>query len=614
MRSLLTSACLFATATAWTVTWSDTPANLLGIAQPGLTTHAFRPKADLQYNLTWGLTTDRIYVAVEAQTTGWVGFGLSEAGGMRGADIMMGHVDSSGIAYVGDYHATANQKPVYDGCQDWTVHHGEERDGSTMLVVSRKLTTEDSNDRPILLSGGLKTQGLLAAYGSDGDDDPATYSHHGANKYKYKLDLNSGTPGDQPSWSAAKLATADLSFFELKANEGTAGTPDGTDAGFAKTFVGPQAGGQLIPEARTTYNEYCFPADAAWGQTGKFMVAFEGIADGSPSNVHHFVLHGYDQDSCQKGAGERIVWVGGVNFYEDLPTDVGMSTARAQSYRLQVHYDNAAQPPAAGLRDNSGVRIWLSATTPVHQGATLQLGDGTLRLAESGAIIPTGRSFFQFSCPTIALPHDITVFGSILHMHQTGDQMYTELTNSAGVVTRPNSVEYFDFAFQDPTLVEPYTIRNGDSLTTRCYFKNQASTNISFGLGSEQEMCIDFLFYYPYNANIQEHCTLGFGGALGGTYDGSTAITSASDPGMRVFGTDVGTPDDPTCTGGATTTTGAGATTTAAPTAGAGATTTAAPTVGPGVDTSTDGGGRTSPGGAAASLLLALGTAAICGF
>jgi hypothetical protein len=49
---------------------------------------------------------------------------------------------------------------------------------------------------------------------------------------------------------------------------------------------------------------------------------------------------------------------------------------------------------------------------------------------------------------------DITVFGSILHMHANGDMMYTEVTTAAGdVVTRPNAVEYFDFAFQDPTMV-----------------------------------------------------------------------------------------------------------------------------------------------------------------
>jgi hypothetical protein len=93
-----------------------------------------------------------------------------------------------------------------------------------------------------------------------------------------------------------------------------------------------------------------------------------------------------------------------------------------------------------------------------------------------------------------------------------------------------------------------------------------------------------------------------------------TGTTLAACPGGTAFTVPSGT----MCSGGLTTTaapaTGAGATTTAAPATGAGATTTAAPTVGPGVDAGTGGAERASPAGAAASLLLALGMAAVCGF
>ena len=65
-------------------------------------------------------------------------------------------------------------------------------------------------------------------------------------------------------------------------------------------------------------------------------------------------------------------------------------------------------------------------------------------------------------------------------------------------------------------------------------------------------MCIDFLYYYPYNANIKPYCTYHPGADFGGTYDGFTKITSADDNGMRAFGINVGTSDDPSCQGGAT--------------------------------------------------------------
>ena len=33
--------------------------------------------------------------------------------------------------------------PTKDGCQDWSVHHGEEKDGRTLLVFSRAFATGD---------------------------------------------------------------------------------------------------------------------------------------------------------------------------------------------------------------------------------------------------------------------------------------------------------------------------------------------------------------------------------------------------------------------------------------------------------------------------------------
>ena len=117
----------------------------------------------------------------------------------------------------------ANQAPTLDGCQDWSVLYGEEKEGWTLVVVSRKLTTEDSNDHPLLLTG-LKRTGILAAHGSDSPDYAGSPTYHGATKAKIFVDLdsNAGAVG-QAEWSAAKLSDATKASFELRANE--ASTP-----------------------------------------------------------------------------------------------------------------------------------------------------------------------------------------------------------------------------------------------------------------------------------------------------------------------------------------------------------------------------------------------------
>lgn len=122
------------------------------------------------------------------------------------------------------------------------------------------------------------------------------------------------------------------------------------------------------------------------------------------------------------------------------------------------------------------------------------------------------------------------------------------MKDSSGVVKRPNAVEYFDFAWQDPTLVEPFKIKPGDELITRCYFNNKGSSAVEFGLGSDQEMCIDFIFYYPYleaNKNAlaaTQYC----GYEAYGQFKKDTKL-DLNDDGMRVFGINAGAADDPKC-------------------------------------------------------------------
>ncbi len=68
---------------------------------------------------------------------------------------------------------------------------------------------------------------------------------------------------------------------------------------------------------------------------------------------------------------------------------------------------------------------------------------------------------------------------------------------------------------------------------------------MAFGQGSDEEMCIDFIFYYPYlqsNSALAPTQYCGFE-----TYGNFEQKTTVTDDGFRVFAVDAGTPDDPTC-------------------------------------------------------------------
>jgi ABC-type multidrug transport system ATPase subunit len=549
--------------------WTTSPSDLLDQYEPSPTFKTTTPISPFaSYKLWWSYSLEKEHITfvIEAKTTGWVGMGIAEAAGMRGADIMMGHVLSSGKVVVEDFHSIANALPNKDGCQDWEALAGEEdaTTGSTLLVFGRKFRTNDSNDHPILIQS-IKRLTLLLAHGADGDD--TDYNMHPTGKnVKYPVDLSKATSADKSNWRNEKIATHGITYLDLRAS-GT--SPTSAAAKEVNGRQGPTVGGFNVPATRTTYVDFCYPlsVNSNWARENKYMIAFEGLVDpqgrtSNPNNIHHTVLYAYDGDDCS--GTDSIIWVGGVTFFEDLPENVGISFERFKSFKLQTHYDNPSG--TIGLRDDSGVRIYFQNTRPKHEAGTMQLGDGTLELSRSSgtaasinsqtpAVIPVGRSYYSFTCPstvTSSWPVDsITVFASILHMHQTGDMMYTEIIHGDGTPSkRVNSVQYFDFDHQDPTLVQPYVIKKGDKMVTRCYYNNPGTQNpLTFGLGSEQEMCIDFIYYYPYHSQIKQHCTMitgasGYDGRFGGYYNGMNTITDDDDPGMRAFGANGGNLED----------------------------------------------------------------------
>lgn len=100
------------------------------------------------YLIEWTITGDEIELRLTAPTTGWVGFGISESGGMIGGDEFVAHVDdTTGAVVSNDYHSTVQDfstPPVLDTCNDWVVVSGIQTTQKTIITVKRKLDTNDT--------------------------------------------------------------------------------------------------------------------------------------------------------------------------------------------------------------------------------------------------------------------------------------------------------------------------------------------------------------------------------------------------------------------------------------------------------------------------------------
>jgi len=157
------------------------------------------------------------------------------------------------------------------------------------------------------------------------------------------------------------------------------------------------------------------------------------------------------------------------------------------------------------------------------------------------AYLPDGLSHFAFECSSedtaAMLATPVHVYSRALHEHATGVKMRTRqysgsisdgllgllggssaalgvlllplrrLLRDSGffdrfLLVRDTVMDFYDFNFQGEILQDglafgnpSWEVRPGDSFLVECWYKTDGATK--WGIASEDEMCIDFLWYYP---------------------------------------------------------------------------------------------------------------------
>jgi hypothetical protein len=195
-----------------------------------------------------------------------------------------------------------------------------------------------------------------------------------------------------------------------------------------------------------------------------------------------------------------FIWAVGTSALE-LPAGVGFRMGSATSYSIshvviEFHYTNPSG--LSGVTDHSGLDItWTPTVRPIDAGV-MTLGDPFVSLP---SISPDKKAHaVETTCPsqcTQSWPHTINVFSEFLHMHAAGSRMFTNQFRNGNYLRTTNRIDYYSYGFQQLTPVN-YQIRPGDRLNTHCVFDTvNRNTETKFGIGSLDEMCMDFIFYYP---------------------------------------------------------------------------------------------------------------------
>lgn len=131
----------------------------------------------------WNVDNDAqtVHFAVAVHATGWVGFGISEAGGMIGSDMAL--FQASQPTEIVDAHVVDQlAMPLTDtNCQDWKLKSSpiDGTNGWIIVEMSRLLDTQDSQDHVLKDDADIwrPPTRIIAAWGDD-----STVSYHGKNK------------------------------------------------------------------------------------------------------------------------------------------------------------------------------------------------------------------------------------------------------------------------------------------------------------------------------------------------------------------------------------------------------------------------------------------------
>jgi dopamine beta-monooxygenase len=457
----------------------------------------------------WTVDDEMIHLAVVAQATGWVAFGLAESGSMRGADIVLYTAEADTL--VDSYVLDQTVKPFADDCQSWKLVNSVVDSGILIFEAQRLLNTMDTQDRIIINDSQIliPPTRVIAAWGNT--SEPA---YHGKSTARSSIRFfGTSDTADERELFAQSMAKEAEGNFTLSAQD----------------FIIPS-------DVVTTYQRFCFSREDLLAMGVPIDVDLHTIgveplvAPGSKKYVHHFILFASplpwnNTIECSSdtfpGIENAYTWAPG-DLPLNLPSNVGgpLGSNGFQSFSLQIHYNNADLD--ANVSDSSGVRAYYTSIKREFDLGILQTADPFVLLQSGYVSTDGGYAQHSFGCGTECLGtylnEPVNVIVEHLHMHMTGVSMVNYQIRDDQVI-RESRVDFWDFAQQgDLAVVQaPFQIYPGDSFRTVCNYN--AANTVQWGLGSQEEMCIAFLYYYPrvlVNDSLPLMCGLGVGYYLPG--------------------------------------------------------------------------------------------------
>jgi len=530
----------------------------------------------------WTIKGEMIELAFIARAKGWVGFGLSDTGGMVGSDVLLYSV---GKGTLEDAFVTINNaRPITDEVQSVTAKNVVAENDFIIVEVERALDTMDTRDKPFLDDSDIShpPTRIIAAWG-DGE-----IGYHGQNRVQGHVRFFGPKAGPdilafRETMQEAQAVSTDLRYTALSLQVGDVPAfEDSTrmrcfeflgnlfDPAFADPFpfgdpvhivgierIEDNTAEQFIRRATIYAANYAPGTDAVCFDTQIMVGGEEDDTLLIPNN---------------DGIADVIyTWSPGVESLA-FPPEAGI-LFNGEALLMEVAYHNPTL--RQGVIDQSGFRIYYTTTLREHDIGVLRLGSWPSGVATqffrknsdefSTPPFPLGEGPQEhvFTCPSECtenrLPQDgITVVREQISMNTSPRALRMSNTLMRnGETIREGMVPFYSSSqsgYYSPRQDLPFNVLPGDTFKTTCYYNAGANSDAIIGstggnefwagqiLSTEthqsDEQCTSILYYYPRDLNPTALCTFDPASeneflCLGGNQS-NMVITDNST--LRVFG------------------------------------------------------------------------------
>jgi hypothetical protein len=417
------------------------------------------------YDLYWSIQDNDLHIGINLHGTeyqnGWVGFGISKNGGMRGADISVARYAGGKWVLEDRFVPGLESEPKLDDHQDVKLISASSSASSTVILFTRPVKACDVlEDHSVEVNGTA----VIFAFGQN-------FGYHGMNRGQATVWFH-GEPKEMPVPSDA----VDLDVM----------VPLNT-----------------IPNKDTTY--LCAGITLPSDQKYHVIKWRPKINPDTAQFVHHILLYicpapqnvtpwecGMAPAMCAQAMIAWSVGQDGNDFYGDYGLPIGAGTTRY--IVIQMHYNNPEL--IAGVQDASGITLTYTPTLRTHD-----LGSMIVATIVNGLQIPPGQFYERWAeCPsecTNKFPTNITMINYFPHMHTIGNKIWMQQIRNGVELPEIHRDDHYDFLRQQTYQVET-TIMPGDRLRLHCIWNSTGRTNITYGGESTStEMCAAFFLYYP---------------------------------------------------------------------------------------------------------------------